>query len=119
MTTPEKIKVLYIDDEQNNLNGFKATFRFDYAVLIASNTEHAKAHLKANSDISVILCDQRMPDITGSQFFEDIREDYPDPVRMLITGYADIESVIDAVNKGHIFRYIKINIMFIDFFLWK
>jgi signal transduction histidine kinase len=107
LTTPEKIKVLYIDDEQNNLNGFKATFRFDYAVLIASNTEQAKVHLKTNSDISVILCDQRMPDITGSKFFEEIREQYPDPVRMLITGYADIESVIDAVNKGHIFRYIK------------
>ena len=107
MNTPEKIKVLYIDDEQNNLNGFKATFRFDYAVLIASNTEQARQHLMANADISVILCDQRMPDITGSEFFESMREEYPDPVRMLITGYADIESVIDAVNKGHIFRYIK------------
>ena len=107
MNTPEKIKVLYIDDEQNNLNGFKATFRFDYAVLIASNTEQARQHLMANADISVILCDQRMPDITGSEFFESMREEYPAPVRMLITGYADIESVIDAVNKGHIFRYIK------------
>ena len=107
MSKPEKIKVLYIDDEQNNLNGFKATFRFDYTIFIANNTDIAYEHLKANPDISIILCDQRMPDKTGVQFFEEMREQYPDPVRMLITGYTDIESVIDAVNRGHIFRYIK------------
>ena len=61
MDTPKKIKVLYIDDEQNNLNGFKATFRFDYTVLIASNVSQAYAHLEGHPDISVILCDQRMP----------------------------------------------------------
>jgi len=107
LQTREKIKVLYIDDEQNNLNGFKATFRFDYTIYIAANIVQAYEQLSAHPDISVILCDQRMPDVTGSKFFEEMRELYPDPVRMLITGYADIESVIDAVNKGHIFRYIK------------
>ncbi len=107
MSNGEKIKVLYIDDEQNNLNGFKATFRFDYSVHLALNAEQAYEQLIANPDISVILSDQRMPDKTGAQFFEEMREQYPLPVRMLITGYADIESVIDAVNKGHIFRYIK------------
>ncbi len=107
MNTGEKIKVLYIDDEQNNLNGFKATFRFDYTIYIAANIPQAYEYLKANPDIRVILCDQRMPDKTGVQFFEEMRNTYPDPVRMLITGYTDIESVIDAVNRGHIFRYIK------------
>jgi two-component system, sensor histidine kinase and response regulator len=107
LSTRDKIKVLYIDDEQNNLNGFKATFRFDYSIYIASDVAQAYEHLKAHDDISVVLCDQRMPDMTGSKFFEEMREQYPDPVRMLITGYADIESVIDAVNRGHIFRYIQ------------
>jgi len=107
LITPEKIKVLYIDDEQNNLVGFKATFRFDYTIFIAQNTEKAYEVLKAHTDIRVILSDQRMPDKTGAQFFEEMREQYPDPVRMLITGYTDVESVIDAINKGHIFRYIK------------
>jgi len=107
LNTPDKIKVLYIDDEQNNLNGFKATFRFDYTVYIAANTAQAYEHLKAHPDISVVLCDQRMPDKTGAQFYSEMRETYPEPVRMLITGYADIESVIEAVNMGHIFRYIK------------
>jgi len=107
LNSREKIKVLYIDDEQNNLNGFKATFRFDYAILTAADAKQAYEHLKANPDICIVLCDQRMPDITGSKFFEEMRELYPEPVRMLITGYADIESVIEAVNRGHIFRYIK------------
>ena len=102
-----KIKVLYIDDEQNNLNGFKATFRFDYDVLIAPTTDVAKDFLQKHPDIMIILCDQRMPDKTGVQFFEEIRTDFPEPIRMLITGYTDVESVIDAINRGHIFRYIK------------
>ena len=103
----EKIKILYIDDEQNNLNSFKATFRFEYSILIAATTEQAFAYLKDNDDIRIILCDQRMPDKTGVQFFEEIRNDYPQPIRMLITGYTDIESVIEGINRGHIFRYIK------------
>lgn len=107
MNKQAKIKVLYIDDEPNNLNGFKATFRFDYTIFTASDTVQAYEYLKANPDIYVVLCDQRMPDKTGVQFFEEMRQTYPDPVRMLITGYTDIESVIDAVNRGHIFRYIK------------
>jgi two-component system, sensor histidine kinase and response regulator len=107
LSTAGKITVLYIDDEQNNLNGFKATFRFDYNILLALNTEVAKELVKAHPEIRVILCDQRMPDKTGSEFFEEIQETYPDPVRMLITGYTDVEAVIDAINKGHIFRYIK------------
>ncbi len=107
MSTQDKIKVLYIDDEQNNLVGFKATFRFDYHVFIAVNIAQAYEHLKKNADISIILCDQRMPDKTGVQFFEEVRAIYPGPIRMLMTGYTDIESVIDAVNRGHIFRYIK------------
>lgn len=107
MNKSAKIKILYIDDEQNNLVGFKAAFRVDYTVFTASDIPQAYEHLKENHDIRIILCDQRMPDKTGVQFFEEVRGIYPDPIRMLITGYSDIESVIDAINRGHIFRYIK------------
>lgn len=107
MEKQEKIKILYIDDEINNLNGFKATFRFDYQVFIAYTTPDAINILHQHNDIRVILCDQRMPEKTGVQFFEIIRNLYPTPIRILITGYTDIESVIDAINRGNIFRYIK------------
>ena len=98
---------MYIDDEMNNLMGFKATYRIDYNVFIANNTDEALKALEENPDIRVILSDQRMPDKTGVQFFEEIRGRFPNPVRMLITGYTDVESVIDSINRGNIFRYIK------------
>lgn len=108
MEQKEKITVLYIDDEENNLHSFKATFRFDYNVLLAQNTEEADAHLnKPGNKIQVILCDQRMPNVTGVAYFEKVRLTHPTCVRMLITGFSDIESVIEAINIGHIFRYIK------------
>jgi Signal transduction histidine kinase len=103
----KKIKLLYIDDEVNNLNSFKASFRFDYNVLLAASPAEAMQILAQHDDISVILSDQRMPDQTGVEFFEEVRQIYPNPVRILITGFTDIESVISAVNRGHIFRYLK------------
>ncbi len=69
MGTPEKIKVLYVDDEVNNLLGFKASFRMNFDILIALNTEEALAHLIKYSDIRIIFSDQRMPDVTGVEFF--------------------------------------------------
>ncbi|WP_256009972.1 hybrid sensor histidine kinase/response regulator [Desertivirga xinjiangensis] len=104
---PEKIKILYVDDEQNNLIGFKASFRIDYAIFIANNTTEAKKILEQHPDIRIIFCDQRMPDKTGVEFFEEIRLDHPHPIRILLTGYTDIESVIDAINRGNIYRYVK------------
>jgi len=102
-----KIKVLYIDDEPNNLVGFKASFRRDYDVVTAQSPAKAWAQLEMHPDISVIISDQRMPDQTGVEFFEEVRERFPAPVRMLCTGYTDVRAVIGAINKGHVFRYIQ------------
>ncbi len=107
MVKSDKIKILYIDDEVNNLVGFKASFRMDYHVFIAPDTTQALAILEQNPDLRVILSDQRMPNQTGVQFFEQVRILHPNPMRVLITGYADIEAVIESINRGHIFRYIR------------
>ena len=104
---PEKIKVLYVDDEVNNLVGFKASFRLDYNILIANDTSEAVEILTKNPDVRIIFCDQRMPDKTGVEFFEEIRTWFPHSIRILLTGYTDIEAVINAINKGHVFRYVK------------
>lgn len=103
----EKIKILYIDDEINNLVGFKASFRFDYRIFTANNIVEAYQHLEQHNDIRIVFCDQRMPDKTGVQFFEEMRELFPHPVRILLTGYTDIESVIESINRSNIFRYVK------------
>lgn len=107
MEKQEKIKILYVDDEINNLTGFKASFRINYNIMIAVNATDALEHLNSHPDIRVIFCDQRMPGKTGVQFFEEIRSRYPKPIRILLTGYADIDSVIDSINLGNVFRYVK------------
>lgn len=101
----QKINVLYIDDEENNLNAFKAVFRREFNVFVA---ESAKEGLKIidENEIEVILSDQRMPEMTGVEFFESILENHADAMRILVTGYSDINTVIEAINKGQVYRYV-------------
>jgi two-component system sensor histidine kinase/response regulator len=103
----EKIKVLYLDDEMDNLTGFKATLRLDYQVLTSVTIPGALEHLEKHPDIRVIFCDQRMPGKTGVEFFKEIRSTHPLPMRILLTAYTDIDSVIDSINRGNIFRFVK------------
>ena len=100
-----KISVLYVDDEENNLFSFKATFRIKYNVLTAISGTEALQILR-NKPVQVVISDQRMPSMTGVEFFEKIVEQYPNTIRILLTGYADMTAVVDAVNKGKIFHYL-------------
>ncbi|WP_153796764.1 response regulator [Foetidibacter luteolus] len=99
------IKVLYIDDEAHNLTAFKASFRRVFSVFTAESAEQA-GHILEQNDIHVILSDQRMPKMTGIEFFESILTKFPDPIRILITGYTDISAVIDAINRGQVYKYL-------------
>ena len=100
-----KITVLYVDDEENNLFSFKATFRLKYRVLTAISGEEALKIL-ATKQVHIIITDQRMPEMTGVEFLEKVLEKFHDPMRILLTGYADMTAVVDAVNKGKIFHYL-------------
>lgn len=102
-----KLKVLYIDDEPDNLIGFKASFRFLYEILTAEDTDQATLLLEQHPDIRIIFCDQRMPGKSGVFFFEEIKVRFPLPIRILITAYTDINVVINAINSGNIYRYIR------------
>lgn len=106
LTTNAKISVLYIDDEEDNLMAFKAGFRRQYQVFTANSGANGLKILAENK-VHVIIADQRMPQSTGVEFFDIVRKVFPDAVRILLTGYTDIEVVIDAINKGQILRYIK------------
>jgi PAS domain S-box-containing protein len=99
------IRVLYVDDEQNNLVTFKANFRRYFEVHTASSAEEGKEILR-NHEIHILITDQKMPKVTGVQFLESITEEFPFPIRMILTGFTDLETVIEAINKGQIFRYL-------------
>ncbi len=101
----EKIRVLYLDDEEHNLTSFKAAFRREFKIFTTTTAQEA-VQILTDNDIEVVISDQKMPHISGVEFFELIIPDFPDPIRMLLTGYSDIEAVIDAINKGRVFRYI-------------
>lgn len=100
------IKVLYVDDEENNLISFKATFRRYYHVFTASSVESARVILNSNV-IHVLITDQRMPNELGTELLAKAASDFPDQIRVLLTGFADIEALKDAVNRGKIFRYVE------------
>ena len=102
----DKITILYVDDEVNNLSSFKATFRMQYKIILARSGEEALDILKKEK-VHVILTDQRMPGMTGAEFLEQAVAKFPDPVRVLITGYSDMSAIVDAVNKGKIFHHLS------------
>lgn len=102
----QHIHILYIDDEVHNLNAFKASFRRLYTVYTALSAAEAEQVL-AEQEIQIIISDQRMPKMTGIEFFESILDRYPEPIRILLTGYADINAVIDAINKGQVYKYFS------------
>lgn len=103
--TRSPVKVLYIDDEENNLLAFKASFRRQYEIYTANSAAEGLKILE-NLSVEVIIADQKMPGMTGVEFFKSIAHSYPDPIRILLTGYTDISALADAINHGDIYRYI-------------
>ena len=96
--------VLYVDDEENNLNSFRAALRRHYNIFTALNGEEGMEILSKN-DIHVVVTDQRMPHMTGVQFLQHIPGDQ-DNIRIILTGFSDMESIIEAINTGKVYRYI-------------
>jgi response regulator RpfG family c-di-GMP phosphodiesterase len=106
MNSDTSINVLYVDDEVHNLNSFKAGFRRKFNIFTAESAAEGRKVLESEL-IHVIITDQRMPVMTGIEFLESIIPEFPDPIRILLTGYADINAVIDAINKGQVYKYIQ------------
>jgi len=97
--------ILYIDDEEHNLNSFYSTFRRDYEIHLATSGLMGLEFMKTHK-IQLVITDQRMPDMTGIEFLERIVPHYPDCIRIVMTGFSDMEAIIQAVNKGRIYHYV-------------
>ncbi|MEO0894885.1 MAG: adenylate/guanylate cyclase domain-containing protein [Bacteroidota bacterium] len=97
--------ILYVDDEEQNLISFKATFRREYKIYTAHGGKEGIELLRKH-DIQLIITDQRMPGMTGVQFLERTLNEFPDTIRVVLTGFSDMEAIIEVINGGRIFRYI-------------
>src|SRR3954468_8530367 len=97
--------LLVVDDEPDVVKSVRDLLRLVYKVLTA--TSAAEGHkLMEEQEVHIVMTDQRMPGTTGVEFLKDVRGDYPEAVRLLFTGYADIRAVVDAINRGSVYRYI-------------
>jgi len=102
---PAFANILYVDDEVNNLVSFTAAFRKHFNIFTASSAKEGLEILRVHP-IALIVTDQRMPEMTGVQFLEAVIPEYPDTIRMVLTGFSDVEAIIRAINTGRVFRYI-------------
>ena len=100
------INVLYVDDEENNLQAFKASFRRYFNIFTATSVDEGKEVLK-EQEIQILITDQRMPGAQGTDLLAQAVTDYPDQIRILLTGYSDMEAIKDAINRGQIYQYIQ------------
>ena len=99
--------ILIVDDEINNLQLLKRTFRGKYNILTASNGLEGLETLKNNiNDVSLIVSDHKMPIMEGTKFLEEANKIAPDVIKILLTGFSDVEIITDAVNKCNLFQYV-------------
>lgn len=105
---PLPATILCVDDEANILSALRRLFRpTGYRVLIANGGAEGLALLEAeNGAVDVVISDMRMPEMDGARFLAQVKARWPRPARILLTGYADIESTVAAINQGEIYRYI-------------
>ena len=97
--------VLVVDDEKGSQDAIRRTLEDDFNVLMASSADEARV-LLARHQLAVILCDQRMPGTTGVELLKEVRERWPDVVRIIISGYTDTEDIIAGINQAGIYQYV-------------
>ncbi|MBD2019571.1 response regulator [Leptolyngbya sp. FACHB-36] len=101
-----KPKLLVVDDEPDNLDLLYRTFHREFKVLRAENGPAALDILSSEGDIAVIISDQRMPLMSGTEFLSLTATQYPDIIRIILTGYTDVEDLVEAINSGKVFKYV-------------
>jgi len=101
-----KLKLMVVDDERDNLDLLYRTFRKEFQVHRADSGIKALEVLEQQEEMAIIISDQRMPEMNGTEFLEKTVEQFPDTIRILLTGYTDVEDLVDAINAGKVFKYI-------------
>lgn len=100
-----KPSILVVDDEQEILHSLFGLLRMEFDVHTADSGKDALDVMRRHT-ISVVMADQRMPEMTGVELLSLLQDEWPDTIRMVFTGYSDVKAVIESINESHIFRYI-------------
>lgn len=106
MTTSAKPCLLVVDDESGVCDSVHDLLRLEFRVLKARNADEGY-RLMQEHEVHVVMTDQRMPKVSGVEMLTAVRVRHPQAVRILFTGYADLESVIAAINQGRVFRFLR------------
>lgn len=101
-----KHKILVVDDEPDNLDLLYRTFYRDFKVIKAQSGQDALEMLSQQDDIAVIISDQRMPGMSGTELLRVTADRYPNSIRIMLTGYTDVEDLVEAINEGKVFKYV-------------
>ncbi|HEY9736431.1 MAG TPA: SpoIIE family protein phosphatase [Trichocoleus sp.] len=102
----DKLKLMVVDDEPDNLDLLYRTFRRDFQVFKATSGVEALETLEQVGEMAIIISDQRMPRMNGTEFLSRTVERFPDTIRIVLTGYTDVEDLVEAINSGKVFKYI-------------
>src|SRR3954466_15776463 len=103
---PNKKCLLIVDDEPNVCDSVHDLLRRDFRVLKAHSAEEGY-RLMQEEEVHIVMSDQRMPQISGVELLTRVKSRYPQAIRLLFTGFADLESVIAAINQGHVYQFLK------------
>ena len=106
MNSSPKTKLLIVDDEVDNLDLLQRIFHKGYRVIKAENGFEGLSRLEQEPDIGIIISDQRMPMMSGTEFLSQVAEIYPDTIRIILTAHTDVHALVDAINQSKVFKYI-------------
>ncbi|MEM6253856.1 MAG: response regulator [Cyanobacteria bacterium P01_D01_bin.156] len=105
-SSASKPRILVVDDEPNNLDLLYRTFYREFRVVRAESAQIALSELARYPDTAVVISDQRMPQMSGTDLLRKVAQEYPNTVRIILTGYTDIDDLVDAINDGQVFKYL-------------
>ena len=97
--------ILCVDDEQNILNALKRLLRKENYRLLTGGSGKQGLEILAENKVHVVVSDHRMPEMNGTEFLKQVRETYPNILRIILTGYTDVDTITEAINEGHIYKF--------------
>jgi response regulator RpfG family c-di-GMP phosphodiesterase len=101
----KKHTVLCVDDETNILQSLKRLLRKENYTLLTASSGKEGLELLTSHDVHLVMSDQRMPEMSGTEFLAEIKEKYPDVIRIILTGYTEVDAITESINRGHIYKF--------------